>query len=137
MQNTPKIKFEVVAGIIIKDHKVLMCSSHGKELYYLPGGKIEAGESESDAIIRECKEELDIELIPNTIENFCRFEADAYGFKEARTVVMNCYSFEYTGVISPSAEIDDVFWASSSDVQKLAPAAKALLEILVDKGLVN
>ena len=129
MQNE-KIKFEVVAGIIIKDRKVLMCRSHGKELYYLPGGKLEAGETEIDAIIRECKEEINIDLLPSSIEKFCRFEADAYGFPEPRTVVMNCYNFNYTGEISAQAEIDDIFWAGPEDAHKLAPAAKVLLEML-------
>jgi 8-oxo-dGTP pyrophosphatase MutT (NUDIX family) len=122
------IKFEVVAGVIEKNAKVLMCRSKGNEHYYLPGGKLEAGESEQDAIIRECKEELSIELIPETIEKLYRFEADAYGFSEPRIVVMNCYKFEYQGEIRASAEIEDVFWAGLEDLDKLAPAAKVLLK---------
>lgn len=125
-----KTKFEVVAGIIIQNAKVLMCRSHGKELYYLPGGKLEPGETEIDAIIRECKEEINIDLIPESIEKFCRFEADAYGFPEPRTVVMNCYNFEYRGDIKASAEIDDTFWAGPKDKDKLAPAARVLLDKL-------
>ena len=30
----------------------------------LPGGRVEAGESERDAVVRECKEELDVEVVP-------------------------------------------------------------------------
>lgn len=122
------IKFEVVAGIIEKDGKVLMCRSKGNEHYYLPGGKLEAGESEKDAIIRECKEEISIDLIPDTVEKVFRFEADAYGFKEPRIVVMNCYKFDYQGEIQARAEIEDIFWAGLEGLDKLAPAAKVLLE---------
>ncbi|MDA0771801.1 MAG: NUDIX domain-containing protein [Cyanobacteria bacterium] len=130
------IKFEVVAAIIIKDRKVLMCRSRGNELYYCPGGKLEPGETEFDAIIRECKEELDIDLIYGSIKKYSRFEADAYGFTQPRIVVMNCYQFEYTGEIKASAEIDDIFWASSMDSERLAPAARVLLEQLVRDSLV-
>lgn len=133
---TEKIQFEVVAGIIIKEHKVLMCRSRGNELYYCPGGKLEPGESEIDAIIRECKEEIDIDLIPESIKKHCRFEADAYGFTQPRIVVMNCYQFQYTGEIKASAEIDDVFWASSKDSEMLAPAARVLLSHLVNDSLI-
>ena len=52
------IKFEVVAGIIQRGNKVLMCRSRGCEHYYLPGGKINLGESLEEALIRECKEEI-------------------------------------------------------------------------------
>ena len=124
------IKFEVVAGIIIMDGKVLMCRSHGKELYYLPGGKLEPGETEEEAMIRECKEEIDIDLIPGSLVKFCRFEAPAYGFKEPRIVVMNCYKFDFTGVIKARADIDDIFLAASKDADRLAPAAKVLLGMI-------
>lgn len=121
------LKFSVVAAVIIKDNKVLMCRSRGNEHYYCPGGKLEPGESEEDAIVRECKEEISIDLLPASIEKIFQFEAEAYGFKEPRIVVMNCYKFDYTGEITPSAEIDDVFWASAADLDKLAPAAKDLV----------
>ena len=130
------IKFEVVAGIIIKDQQVLMCRCHGNELYYCPGGKLEPDETELDAIIRECKEELDIDLIDGLIKKYSRFEADAYGFAEPRIVVMNCYRFDYNGEIKASAEIDDIFWASSKDSVRLAPAARVLLEKLVSDNLI-
>ncbi|MFR9729915.1 NUDIX domain-containing protein [Saccharopolyspora sp. MS10] len=30
----------------------------------LPGGRVEPGETEQDAVVRECKEELDVEVVP-------------------------------------------------------------------------
>lgn len=121
------IKFEVVAAVIIKDAKVLMCRSRGNEHYYCPGGKLEKNETEIEAIVRECKEEISIQVIPESIVKLYSFEAEAYGFSEPRIVVMNCYKFDYIGEIIPSAEIDDVIWASLEDLEKLAPAAKDLL----------
>ena len=129
MQTQP-IKFEVVAAVIIKGGKVLMCRSKGNEHFYCPGGKLEAGETEVQALIRECKEEISIDIIPDSIEKHYRFEAEAYGFAEPRIVVMNCYKFEYAGDIQPSSEIEEILWADKSHINKLAPAAKDLLMML-------
>ncbi len=60
-------QIHVVAAIIIKDEKIL-CTQRGTgSLAYkweFPGGKIEAGETEQEALKREIKEELhcDIEI---------------------------------------------------------------------------
>jgi 8-oxo-dGTP diphosphatase len=123
-------KFSVVAAVIVKDDKVLMCRSRGNEHYYCPGGKLEEGESEIDAIIRECKEEISIDVIPESVEKLFKFEAEAYGFSEPKIVIMNCYKFDYRGEVKASSEIDDLLWAGLSDLEKLAPAAQNLLNKL-------
>lgn len=59
---------EVVAGIIIYKNKIL-CMQRDKNKYEyvsykyeFPGGKIENGESHSEALVRELKEEMDIDI---------------------------------------------------------------------------
>lgn len=63
-----KKKVEVVAAIIINDGKIL-CVQRGEnklpyisKKYEFPGGKIEAGESNEETIIREIKEELNMDI---------------------------------------------------------------------------
>ena len=59
---------EVVAGIIEHEGKILcMERDQGKYDYVsfkweFPGGKLEAGETSQQAIVREIKEELDVEI---------------------------------------------------------------------------
>lgn len=57
---------EVVAALIRRDGKILVCQrSETKSrplLWEFPGGKVEAGESKESALVRECREELGIEL---------------------------------------------------------------------------
>ncbi|MCG2429506.1 (deoxy)nucleoside triphosphate pyrophosphohydrolase [Aequorivita xiaoshiensis] len=59
---------EVVCAIILKDDKILITQRSEKMKLPLkwefPGGKINKGESEEEAIIREIKEELSIKIIP-------------------------------------------------------------------------
>ena len=61
-----KFKFRV-SGIIIYNKKVLV-NQYGKKAYCLPGGYVQIGENSECAIVRELKEEtnLDFEII-----NFC------------------------------------------------------------------
>ena len=57
---------DVVAALIEKDKRFLLCQRpEGKALaghWEFPGGKVEAHESKKQALVRECKEELDVIL---------------------------------------------------------------------------
>lgn len=57
---------EVVAAVIEKDNKVFCCKrGPGRDLegyYEFPGGKIEINETKEEALIREIKEELNIDI---------------------------------------------------------------------------
>ena len=59
--------------IIIKDNKLLVQKRKGSKLwpgyYALPAGHIDEGENQYDALVREAKEELGIDLNPKKIKN--------------------------------------------------------------------
>jgi len=55
-----------LAFIELKNKKVLETLSRGKDIWYIPGGKRDEGESDQQALIREIKEELLVDLIPET-----------------------------------------------------------------------
>jgi len=59
---------EVVAAIIEQDGKILLAQrpSHADQagMWEFAGGKVEAGESQSQALVRELREELGIEAQP-------------------------------------------------------------------------
>ncbi len=49
-----------LALITLKDDKVALVRSHNKTLFYMPGGKREAGETDEQALCREIDEELTV-----------------------------------------------------------------------------
>jgi 8-oxo-dGTP pyrophosphatase MutT (NUDIX family) len=54
-----------LAWIHIVDRKILSTRTRGRDTYYIPGGKREGQETDHQALIREIKEELTIDLIPD------------------------------------------------------------------------
>lgn len=59
---------EVVAAVILHNNKILCVQRNENKYEYIskkyefPGGKVEAGETNEDAIIREIKEELNMDI---------------------------------------------------------------------------
>lgn len=55
-----------MAAVIVVDHRVLACErSAPPEVagrWEFPGGKVEAGESDAEALVRECAEELGVRV---------------------------------------------------------------------------
>ena len=57
---------EVVAALVWKNNKFMICQRPAHKarglLWEFVGGKVESGETKEQALVRECKEELDILL---------------------------------------------------------------------------
>ena len=66
-------EIDKIAFIYLKDGKILSTLSKGKDTYYIPGGKRENDETDEETLIRECKEELSIEIKRNSIKYYGTF----------------------------------------------------------------
>lgn len=134
MQSTSYI--DKLAYIHIKDNRVLITLSKGKDTWYIPGGKREAGESDEQALIREVKEELLVDLKPQTIKHYGTFEAQAHG-KPAGTVVrMTCYTADYRGELKASAEIEKYDYFSYSQKHLTSLVDHLIFEDLLAKRFI-
>ena len=49
-----------VCAIMISDGKILATKDERSPFYYLPGGRVQMGETAEDAVVREIQEELGI-----------------------------------------------------------------------------
>ena len=92
------------AGIIIQDRKLLVERSINKEHFIAPGGTMEPGETPIQTLIRELKEEFQIDVEEPDLVEFGMFKADAAGLDNT-TVTMHVYMVKnYLGNITPSTQ---------------------------------
>jgi len=117
-----------LAWIHIKDGRLLCARSRGRSAYFLPGGKREAGESDEQALTREVREELCVELRPETLKPAGVFEAQAHGQPEGVLVRMTCFSGDYTGQLQPAAEIEEIAWLTRADRETLSLVGQIIID---------
>ncbi len=97
----------------IIDKKLLCVRSHGNDTFYTPGGKPNPGESDTDALMREIKEELSVMLKPETITHLHTFVGQAHGKHAGKRLEMRCFTAAYVGELKPASEIEEMRYVTS------------------------
>ena len=123
-------EIDKLAWLYIKDNRVLMARSKGKDKFYLPGGKREDGEDDKSALIREIKEELSVDIIPESLEYVDTFTARADGKPSGTLVRLTCYQSNFHGECKPAAEIEEIDWICYQEKERCSLAAKVVLDAL-------
>jgi 8-oxo-dGTP diphosphatase len=115
----------VVGAAIVHDGRVLAaCRSAPAELagrWEFPGGKVEAGESETDALVRECREEMGIEVAVGRLLGAQPIAAD---------LVLHVYLAEHLlGYPEPRQDHDEMRWLAPDDLSSVEwlPADQPML----------
>jgi 8-oxo-dGTP pyrophosphatase MutT (NUDIX family) len=123
---------------IIRDNRLLVLEEVDNELYLMPGGKPEAGESAEQTLKREIQEELGVDLDTQTLHYLGAFEDVAAGDRDAR-VHIELYTGDFTGEMKPSSEVTRLVWFSrNDDGAKLAPVTRnKILPALLKQGLLT
>ena len=127
-----------LAWILLKDRTVLFVRPSGKEIFLNAGGKREGDETDEEALIREIKEELAVDLVPSSITYLETFSAQAAGHPEGTMVVITCFTADYAnGPLTPSSEIEELAWFTSKDAERTSITGRLILDYLKDKGLID
>ena len=123
---------EVVAGLIWREGKFLICQRPINKaralLWEFVGGKVELGETKEQALIRECQEELALEVSPLDV-----FMDVTHVYPD---VTIHLTLFNATADGEPQKlEHNDIRWIAVSEIDDydFCPADKDILEKL--KGL--
>jgi 8-oxo-dGTP pyrophosphatase MutT (NUDIX family) len=130
-------EIDKLAFIYIKDRKILSSRSTGKNTWYLPGGKREKGENDMEALAREIGEELNVELILSSVRYMGVFKAQADSHASGVIVKMTCYTGEYSEILQPTSEIEEIGFLTFKDKDKSSPVDKLILQHFFDLGLID
>ncbi len=138
MMSKPKKKILKVALALIRENKVLMAKNFGIDKYFIPGGKFKENENDIEALTREIKEELSVDIIKNSIKYFGTFEDIASTHPDS-TIQVKLYFGEVSGNLKPNSEVEKLSWfGKNDDWEKLGTVAKTkIMPALVQKGLVR
>ena len=115
-----------LAFIHVQDKKILVTLSTGKDTWYIPGGKREEGESDSEALSREVFEELSVPLQEQTI-----------GKPLGMVVRMTCYTAEFDGELQPSSEISKLDFFNFAQKDQTSAVDHLIMEDLYQKGWIE
>lgn len=123
-----------VVAAVIKDEngKILIAQRNSKKsqggLWEFPGGKIELNETKENAIIREIKEELDIDI---QVENYLSENVFKYPENDINLIALECKMIN--GNIK-LLEHEDYKWVNNSELEnfEFAPADIFIIEKLRD-----
>lgn len=124
---------EVVSAIISKDDKILTTRrSLGdyKNMWEFPGGKMEMGETRGEALRREIKEELDLDISISSYLTTIDYDYSDFHLK------MHCFLCNiHHGQLSLSVH-NDAKWLSLEELDQLewVPADTLVIEKLRENG---
>ena len=94
--------------VVVKGDKLLLAYSKNKKAWYLPGGKIDDGESSLETLQREIFEELNIVLNTERLKYYCHITAPAYGEEPPIIMEQDCFIYQLNEKIEPKNEIGEV-----------------------------
>lgn len=122
-------KIEVVAGIVCRENKILATQrGYGefKDGWEFPGGKLEAGETRVDALKRELREELDMEVVVRDL-----LETVEYDYPQFH-LTMHCYLCQLVKEEFVLKEHEAARWLEKNQLDEVAwlPADEGIVEKL-------
>lgn len=124
---------EVVAALIWKGSKFMICRRPAHKarglLWEFAGGKVEAGETKEQALIRECREELAVNVSVGEV-----FMEVLHDYPEL-TVHLTLFNATISEGEPQKLEHNDIRWISPSEISdyEFCPADEEILKEIVRK----
>ena len=123
---------EVVAALIWENNKFMICQRPAHKarglLWEFVGGKVESGETKEQALIRECKEELNILLSVGDV-----FMDVVHEYPDI-TVHLTLFNATIAAGEPQKLEHNDIEWITSDEIPNynFCPADKEILTKLME-----
>lgn len=123
---------EVVAALIWDGNRFMICQRPAHKarglLWEFVGGKVESGETKPQALIRECREELDIELKVNDV-----FMDVVHEYPDL-TVHLTLFNSEIADGKPKMLEHNDIRWITPAEIPEydFCPADEEILKKIIE-----
>ena len=124
---------EVVAALIWEGDRFLACQRPANKaralLWEFVGGKVEPGETLEEALIRECREELDITVAPRDV-----FMEVVHEYPDL-TVRLTLFNATIAEGTPRALEHNDIRWITTAQIDELefCPADEEILKKLKER----
>ena len=124
---------EVVAALIWEGDRFLACQRPANKaralLWEFVGGKVEPGETLEEALIRECREELDITVAPRDV-----FMEVVHEYPDL-TVRLTLFNASIAEGTPWAMEHNDIRWITTAQIDELefCPADEEILKKLKER----
>jgi 8-oxo-dGTP diphosphatase len=124
---------EVVAALIWQDERFMICQRPAHKargmLWEFVGGKVEAGETKEQALIRECREELAVTLAVGGV-----FMDVVHEYPDL-TVHLTLFNATIAAGVPQMIEHNDIKWITPSEIgdYDFCPADEEILKEIVKK----
>lgn len=121
---------EVVAALIWRGERFLACQRPAHKarglLWEFVGGKVEPGETREQALVRECREELDVTVVPGEV-----FMEVVHEYPDL-TVHLTLFHTALPEGEPKALEHNDLRWITVQEIDQLSfcPADEVILERL-------
>ena len=136
MEIRPRVR---VAGILIKNNKILLIEhkKNDKKYWLIPGGGVDWGESTAEALIREYKEETNLDVI---VEKFLFLSETIAPDKKKH--VINLYfkirkdeNSKEEMILGGESNLNDLKFVSKEEIEtiKIYPNIKEQIKQLLDE----
>jgi 8-oxo-dGTP pyrophosphatase MutT (NUDIX family) len=107
--------------------------------FIMPGGQVDDGENDEECLVREIKEELDVDTDRTSLV-FIKEYVDVAAGDPTKDVSIKLYEGKIIGEPKPSAEIIKFHWISKDDLShpRLSPIIKnKILPDLIAKNILK
>ena len=129
----PTRPFLAASAVIYRDGRILLvrrARAPGRDLFSLPGGVVEAGETLADAVTREVLEETGLTVEPVALAGHREvIMRDAAGRVERHFVILPFACHWRAGEAAPSDEVAEAIWVAPDDIANLKTTS-GLAEII-------